>query len=198
MYPADEISPITTPELAKAAERTLELRGDDGTGWSLAFKVNFWARLLDGDHAYKLFRELFRLTRENGYNMNNGGGAYPNLFDAHPPFQIDGNFGGTAGVAEMLLQSQQDEIYLLPALPAKWKTGAIKGLRARGGFRVDIKWEQGRVAEARIFSKLGNYCTIRTNELVRLKGANLVSTQSGKGYSMKFKTSKGKEYVLVP
>jgi alpha-L-fucosidase 2 len=198
LYPADEISPITTPELAKAAERTLELRGDDGTGWSLAFKVNFWARLLDGDHAYKLFRELFRLTREKGYNMNNGGGAYPNLFDAHPPFQIDGNFGGTAGVAEMLLQSQQDEIYLLPALPAKWKTGAIKGLCARGGFRVDIKWEQGRVAEARLFSKLGNYCTIRTNEPVRLKGTNLVSTKSGKGYSMKFKTSKGKEYVLVP
>ncbi len=197
LYPGNQISPITTPALASAAERTLELRGDDGTGWSLAWKVNFWARLLDGDHAYKLYRNLFRLVKENNYNYSNGGGAYPNLFDAHPPFQIDGNFGGTAGVAEMLLQSQNNELHLLPALPSVWKIGVVKGLRAMGGFEVSINWDEHAVTNATILSLNGNVCNIRTQTPVKLKGTNIIAEKSIIGYTLSFKTHKGKTYELI-
>lgn len=196
LHPANLISVFKTPDLANAAKRTLELRGDEGTGWSLAWKVNFWARLLDGNHAYKLYRNLMRLTKENNTNYNRGGGAYPNMFDAHPPFQIDGNFAGTAGVVEMLLQSQDGEVYLLPALPDAWKQGTVKGLVARGGFVINMNWKEGGLQGAEIFSRIGGDCTIRTNNPVTLQGLNLVSTRSDIGYIISFKTEKGKRYFL--
>lgn len=202
LHPFDEITPWATPELAAASRKTLEQRGDDGTGWSKAWKIAFWARLGDGDHANQLVRGLLNPATSLGTNMASGGGVYANLFCAHPPFQIDGNFGGTAGMAEMLLQSHGKEsvIRFLPALPTHpdWETGTMKGLSARNGFEVDISWEKGRLLSAEVLSKLGGACNIwlpKGKRITSESGTTLASSQN-QDRIVEFKTVKGRRYLV--
>lgn len=159
LYPGDQIDPTATPELARACERTLERRGDAGTGWSLAWKLNLWARLKNGDRAFECIKKQLHLT-ENGEVCMHGGGTYPNLFCAHPPFQIDGNFGFVSGVAELLLQSHKDVIELLPAVPKAWQEGEVKGLKARGGFTVGVSWKDCVVNKVTIRAMEDSDCTL--------------------------------------
>ncbi len=184
LHPGNQITPYGTPELAQAARVTLERRGDGGTGWSRAWKINFWARLADGNRAYKLLTQLLVPVMDTGFNYGpQGGGTYPNLFCAHPPFQIDGNFGGCAGIAEMLVQSHADFIELLPALPDQWATGSFSGMKVRGGAVVDAQWENKTLKMIRLKAESNNCFRIKvssTDFSARLNGKPLkMSAQSG-------------------
>jgi alpha-L-fucosidase 2 len=189
LHPGREISPLLDPKFADACRKTLEVRGDGGTGWSKAWKINFWARLLDGDHAYKMYQQLLDSS------------TMKNLFDSHPPFQIDGNFGATSGIAEMLLQSHLNEIQLLPALPSKWKDGHVRGLIARGAFEVEMFWKDGKLTKAFITSKAGNICKLRTNQNSAVKDIKTTNTTARLNnqtqYITSFATVAGKTYEVV-
>ena len=172
LYPSNQISPYTHPDLFTAAANTLKQRGDMATGWSLGWKTNFWARMLDGNHAFLIIKNMLHLLPDDSKMREYPAGrTYPNLFDAHPPFQIDGNFGVSAGICEMLVQSHDGAVHLLPALPDAWNEGEVKGLRARGGFVVDEQWSGGQLKKATVHSTIGG--TLRLRSYIPLIGKGL-------------------------
>lgn len=186
LFPSGQISPYRTPELFEAARVTLTERGDISTGWSMGWKVNFWARMLDGNHAYQLLTSQLRPLPSPGQPP--GGGTYPNLLDAHPPFQIDGNFGCTAGLAELFVQSYDGTLDILPALPDAWPTGEVKGLVARGGYVVDVAWDKGNVTRLRITSRLGGNCRVRLHSPLKATGRLTIQAAEGDNQNPLYQT----------
>lgn len=195
LYPSEQISIVRTPELAEAARKTLERRGDESTGWSKAWKINFWARLQDGNRAYRLLKGLLKPIMEDGRIVSSGGGSYPNLFCAHPPFQIDGNFGGCAGIAEMLLQSQEGYIELLPAVPDSWSDGKFRGLRVRGGGVIDAEWGKGMLKTVKIEAETAQTFKLKIPAYVKSLNCDGQRIDIASGFS-ELSLKKGEKVIL--
>ncbi len=195
LHPSNQISPYRTPILAEAARNVLVYRGDPSTGWSMNWKINQWARLLDGNHAYKLMGDQIKLVGRP--DSPKGGGTYANMLDAHPPFQIDGNFGFTSGLTEMLMQSHDGAIHLLPAMPDVWKNGQVKGLRARGGFEIELlEWKDGEIVKAIIKSNIGGNCRIRTYSPMQVEGDLVLQEASAINSNHFYQTPEIKEVLI--